>query len=100
MEQSNELHQRHRAVAIIGSVEGKVGYRKIRVLLNREGWNVSRYLAYRLYQEEVWPCACGAVGDAAQRHSAGSDFVPRLRIRFRVWISSPISWLMDGTFEP
>jgi hypothetical protein len=27
-------------------------YRKIRVLLNREGWKVSRYLAYRLYREE------------------------------------------------
>ena len=27
-------------------------YRKIRVLLNREGWRVSRYLAYRLYREE------------------------------------------------
>jgi putative transposase len=28
------------------------GYRKIRVLLNREGWNVGKYLVYRLYKEE------------------------------------------------
>jgi putative transposase len=34
------------------TVRVRYGYRKIRVLLNREGWNVSRYLAYRLYQEE------------------------------------------------
>ena len=33
-------------------VRVRYGYRKIRVLLNREGWNVSRYLVYRLYQEE------------------------------------------------
>jgi putative transposase len=28
------------------------GYRKIRVLLNREGWNVGKDLVYRLYKEE------------------------------------------------
>ncbi len=28
------------------------GYRKIRVLLKREGWNVGKKLVYRLYQEE------------------------------------------------
>jgi hypothetical protein len=36
----------------IAKVRVRYGYRKIRVLLNREGWNVSCYLAYRLYQEE------------------------------------------------
>lgn len=30
----------------------RYGYRRIRVLLNREGWNVGRYLVYRLYSEE------------------------------------------------
>jgi putative transposase len=28
------------------------GYRKILVLLNREGWNVGKKLVYRLYKEE------------------------------------------------
>lgn len=36
----------------IAKTRVRYGYRKIRVLLNREGWNVSRYLAYRLYQKE------------------------------------------------
>jgi transposase InsO family protein len=36
----------------MAKVRIRYGYRKIRVLLNREGWNVSRYLAYRLYREE------------------------------------------------
>jgi putative transposase len=30
----------------------RYGYRRIRVLLNREGWSVGRYLVYRLYKEE------------------------------------------------
>ena len=30
----------------------RYGYRKIRVLLNREGWEVGKYLVYRLYTEE------------------------------------------------
>jgi putative transposase len=30
----------------------RYGYRKIRALLNREGWNVGKYLVYRLYKEE------------------------------------------------
>ena len=28
------------------------GYRKIRVLLNREGWDVGKCMVYRLYKEE------------------------------------------------
>jgi putative transposase len=30
----------------------RYGYRKVLVLLNREGWKVGRYLVYRLYKEE------------------------------------------------
>jgi len=30
----------------------RYGYRKIRVLLNREGWKVGKHLVYRLYKEE------------------------------------------------
>ena len=30
----------------------RYGYRKIRVLLKREGWNVGKKLVYRLYREE------------------------------------------------
>lgn len=30
----------------------RYGYRKIRVLLNREGWKVGKHLVYRLYREE------------------------------------------------
>jgi putative transposase len=30
----------------------RYGYRKIRVLLNREGWEVGKHLVYRLYKKE------------------------------------------------
>jgi putative transposase len=36
----------------IAQTRVRYGYRKIRVLLNREGWNVGKKLVYRLYREE------------------------------------------------
>src|SRR5580692_1906816 len=30
----------------------RYGYRKVRVLLNREGWNMGKYLVERIYREE------------------------------------------------
>jgi putative transposase len=36
----------------IAQARVRYGYRKILALLNREGWKVGRYLAYRLYKEE------------------------------------------------
>jgi putative transposase len=36
----------------IAQVRIGYGYRKIRVLLKREGWNVGKKLVYRLYPEE------------------------------------------------
>jgi putative transposase len=36
----------------IAQTRVRYGYRKIRVLLNREGWKVGKKLVYRLYREE------------------------------------------------
>jgi putative transposase len=44
-----ELRMRIRELA---RTRVRYGYRRIRVLLNREGWMVGRYLVYRLYKEE------------------------------------------------
>lgn len=44
-----ELRMRIREIA---QARVRYGYRKIRVLLNREGWDVGKYLVYRLYCEE------------------------------------------------
>ena len=45
-----ELRMRIREIA---QARVRYGYRKIRVLLNREGWDVGKYLVYRLYKEEA-----------------------------------------------
>ena len=44
-----ELRMRTRAIA---QARVRYGYRKVRLLLNREGWDVGKYLVYRLYTEE------------------------------------------------
>ena len=52
--------QRHRdprtalrqRIAELARARVRYGYRKIRVLLNREGWAVGKHLVYRLYREE------------------------------------------------
>jgi putative transposase len=44
-----ELRMRIREIA---QTRVRYGYRKIRVLLNREGWKVGKYLVERIYREE------------------------------------------------
>lgn len=44
-----ELRMRIREIA---QTRVRYGYRKIRVLLNREGWKIGKYLVERLYREE------------------------------------------------
>jgi len=44
-----ELRQRMKEIA---GVRVRFGYRRIRVMLNREGWGVGKNLLYRLYSEE------------------------------------------------
>lgn len=44
-----ELRQRMKELA---EVRVRYGYRRIRILLNREGWQAGKYLIYRLYKEE------------------------------------------------
>ena len=39
-------------IRYLARVRVRYGYRRIRVLLNREGWAVGKYLVYRLYKEE------------------------------------------------
>ena len=48
-EQWIELVMRIREIA---QTRVRYGYRMIRVLLNREGWDVGKYLVYRLCKEE------------------------------------------------
>ncbi len=44
-----DLRQRMREIA---AVRVRYGYRRIRIMLNREGWQAGKNLVYRLYREE------------------------------------------------
>ena len=81
----------------IAQTRVRYGYRKIRVLLNREGWKVGKKLVYRLSREEGLSLRhkprkrrgvhrCIAVSGSAQPHPT----------RCGVWISWPTNWRMDG----
>jgi putative transposase len=71
----------------IAQARARFGYRRIRVLLNSEGWDVGKYLVYRLYTEEGLSKrrmkpeteGCEMPQRAAQAHSArrglSTDFV-------------------------
>ena len=73
----------------IAQARVRYGYRKIRVLLNREGWGVGKTLVQRLYQEE------GLVlkqRPKRRRRAAGEIGCGRRnRTRRGVWISWPTS---------
>jgi transposase InsO family protein len=74
----------------IAAVKRRYGYRRVHILLRREGWAVNRKLTYRLYREAGPGPACDVVccgfrvvrrANAAQ---FGTYFQPR---RARIWLS-------------
>jgi putative transposase len=66
-EPGTALRQRIREIA---QVRISYGYRKIRVLLKREGWKVGKKLVYRLYREEGLTLALPAEKEALCRHES------------------------------
>ena len=85
-----ELRMRMRELA---QTRIRYGYRKIRVLLIREGWKVGKKLVYRLYREEGLglrrrpKSAADRLGAQPAEAAGGS-----VRIRFGAWIS----WLISS----
>jgi HTH-like domain len=65
----------------------RYGYRKIRALLNREGWNVGKYLVCRLYKEEGLTLSNPHFGPVLRSHIASNsrpaDMIAPKRIWFR-----------------
>ena len=69
----------------------RYGYRRVRVMLLREGWwQISKNLVYRLYRK-VWPfgSVCGAGGDRQSSVTLGRS--QRQRTRPGRWTASPIN---------
>ena len=81
----------------IAAIKRRYGYRRIHVLLRREGWAVNRKRTYRLYRE------AGLAGAAAQaqtnrpvRAQAAAEAVGREPAAGR-WTSSAMVWpMVDG----
>lgn len=71
-----ELRMRIREIA---PARVRYGYRKIRVLLNREGWNVGKYLVYRLYKEEGFMLKRMTIVDVFTREAVAIDAGQRRR---------------------
>ena len=70
----------------IATVRVRYGYRKILVLLQREGWAVGKTMVSRLYGKKAWRYGGRSRGSVVWQWNGGSG--PRLpgRIRRGVWI--------------
>ena len=77
----------------------RCGYRKIRVLLIREGWPVGKKLVYRLYPRRAWVYAPGASRVGRYRSTAGRSRGRRSRTRCGVWILWTINSSMADAFQ-
>lgn len=78
----------------IAQARVRYGYRKIRVLLKREGWNVGKKLVYRLYCEEGLALRYKPRPDDVRRRIGENDASRTHRIKRGVWTLSRINWWM------
>jgi len=78
----------------------RFGYRRLRVLLQREGWDVGKERFYRVYTEEGLACGGSGRGGTRRRCIASSGDQPRRATTSGAWISSRTSWSMAGGSEP
>jgi putative transposase len=77
-EQWIELRMRIREIA---QTRVRYGYRMIRVLLNREGWQVGKDLVYRLYKEE----GLGLRKRPAGKRRAAGFYVQEIKVQFHIF---------------
>lgn len=70
----------------IAATKRRYGYRRVHILLRREGWAVNRKLTYRLYREAGLACA-DANASASVRSSASRYRNPRWQTRAGRWTS-------------
>jgi putative transposase len=78
-----ELRERLRQLA---AARRRFGYRRLHVLLRREGEVVNHKRVYRLYREEACPCASDVVREWPRKHGCRSRR-QQLRTGSGVWTS-------------
>jgi putative transposase len=86
-----ELRMRIREIA---QSRVRYGYRKIRVLLNRQGWDVGKHLVHRLYKEEGLALRNDHNARGKQSGTGKSASLPQHRIEPGASTSLPISCKM------
>ena len=90
------LRQRMRELA---QTRVRFGYRRLRVLLQREGWTVGKERFCRVIPRKAWRCGGNVRGGTRLRCIASSgDQRPRGTIS-GAWTSSRINWPTVGDFE-
>jgi len=62
---TDSLTERCQRMDEIVATQIRFGYRRVDVMLKREGWQVDQNVVYRLYREEA--CVCGRYGSAGAR---------------------------------
>jgi len=85
------LRQRMRELA---QTRVRFGYRRLRVLLLREGWEVGKERFYRVIRRKAWPCDANDRGGTRRRSTASSDVRRRRATISGAWTSSPTNWRM------
>lgn len=92
-----DLRSRMREIA---SVRVRYGYRRLHILLKREGWALGKKQAYRLYCEEQLQLRSKLPKRRKMVVSRQEKFKPTKADRFGVWILLQISSLMARNFVP
>jgi len=67
----------------------RFGYRRLLVLMHREGWEVGKHRFYRVYTEEGLACDARGLGGMPARSIASNDGLRWPAMRSGAWTSSP-----------
>jgi transposase InsO family protein len=88
-----ELRQRVRKIA---HARVRFGYRRILMLLRREGWDLGKNRLYRVYREEGWVYVRNGRGAMCPRPTAKKDARQLGPTMSGAWTSWPISLRMGA----
>ena len=86
------LRQRMRELA---QTRVRFGYRRLLVVMHREGWEVGKHRFYRLYTEEAWRCDGNGRGAMRPPCTASSADPRGPATRSGAWTSSRTNSPMD-----
>jgi len=96
MDPQTALRQRMREIA---HARVRFGYRRVYIMLRREGWDVGKDRFYRVYREENLGLRRSAPGATCLRCTGWSASRQLERTTCGEWTLSPTNWLTDAKLE-